>query len=494
MIHKLRSIQAKGYVPDAILDIGAHVGKWTEDCLKIYPSADYFLFEANHYTELKRFAPVKNISVYDSVILNEKSEEITWYEMRTTGDSMFLEKTHYFTNPAITKRPSITLNDFITTNHILKEHNHLFIKIDCQGAEIPILKGASDILNRTDFIVLEIPFFGKYNTGVPTFLEHIQYMDSIGFVPYDIAEEHIICTFNVQIDIIFINKMHSFNQRVQDALLGLPVQKIPHITVLTYCTGYPYEVFQRFAGTLFDTGFSGNLVFVIQDCDKIHVTQLQKTYKKVSYYIDDVVNSRHCQQKRYYVFQKILPMLKTDYVLLSDSRDVLFQKNIELYPLDPTVDCYFFEEDFHIGMCNYNKDWLKPIEGELGIEIISRIKDKKIICSGTTYGSIKGIQKYLERMCDLMTHKIHTRNTPGFDQGIHNYLIYIEGFDTIKTKLLSNEDNLVNTLQYASHKGMNVHNQLVNIHNEPSYIAHQWDRLPKSMTDRLNPRYKFTNI
>jgi hypothetical protein len=97
-------------------------------------------------------------------------------------------------------------------------------------------------------------------------------------------------------------------------------------------------------------------------------------------------------------------------------------------------------------------------------------------------------------MCDLMTNKIHTESTPGFDQGIHNYLIYIEGFDTLKIKILLNEDNLVNTLQYASHKFMNGQSQLVNIHNEPSYVVHQWDRLPPYMTSRLNPRYKFTNI
>jgi hypothetical protein len=267
-----------------------------------------------------------------------------------------------------------------------------------------------------------------------------------------------------------------------------------HITVLTYCTGYRYEVFQRFAGTLFDTGFSGNLVFVIQERDKPHIIRLQETYKNVSYYVDDVDNPRHCQQKRYYVFQKILPTLSTDYVFLSDSRDVLFQRNMELYPLDPTVDCFFFEEGLSIGSCPHNIAWLTPIETELGIEIISRIKDKKIICSGTTYGSKKGIQTYLDRMCDLMSNKIHTESTPGFDQGIHNYLIRIEGFDTLKIKLLTNEDNLVNTLQYAAHKFMNGQSQLVNIHNEPSYVVHQWDRLPDYMTSRLNPRYKFTNI
>lgn len=104
-------------------------------------------------------------------------------------------------------------------NNILQDSNNILIKIDCQGAEIPILKGATNILNKTDFIILELPLFGQYNEGVPTFLEHITYMDSIGFTPYDILDNHYINGFNMQIDILFINKSHNFNTIVNELLL-----------------------------------------------------------------------------------------------------------------------------------------------------------------------------------------------------------------------------------------------------------------------------------
>jgi mannosyltransferase OCH1-like enzyme len=269
-------------------------------------------------------------------------------------------------------------------------------------------------------------------------------------------------------------------------------------TIITYCSGYRYEVFRRFAGTLFDTGFNGNLIFVIKKCDLEHLKQLMETYKNVTYYMDDNENnSRYCPQKRYYIYQNILKNLKTDYVLLCDSRDLFFQKNIEWYPIDKNIDLYFFEEGLNINNCNTNKDWLKFIEKELNMkenDIISQVQDKKIICSGTTYGKLNGIKIYVDRMCDLMTNKI--RSNPemgGLDQGIHNYLIYIEGFQNMKTKHLKNEDNLVNTLQYANYKFMNEFNQIINIHKEPSYIVHQWDRLPDYMTERLCAKYDFSN-
>jgi hypothetical protein len=132
---------------------------------------------------------------------------------------MFREKTHHFIDCEIIERETIDLNSYVLEKNILNDVQNVFIKIDCQGAEIPILKGASSIIKKTDFILLEIPLFGEYNEGVPSFLDHISYMNSIGFNIYDILENHYINGFNIQTDILFINKNHSFNKIVNDMLL-----------------------------------------------------------------------------------------------------------------------------------------------------------------------------------------------------------------------------------------------------------------------------------
>jgi len=66
---------------------------------------------------------------------------------------------------------------------------------------------------------LEIPLFGQYNEGVPNFLEHIAFMDSIGFTSYDILENHYINNFNMQVDMLFINKNHNFNKIVNESIM-----------------------------------------------------------------------------------------------------------------------------------------------------------------------------------------------------------------------------------------------------------------------------------
>jgi len=216
MFNKIQILKEKGYYPDTILDIGAHHGNWTNSMKQIYNNSKYYLFEAINYLELNQYND-PNVKCFN-VLLNDKIEQVQWYEMKNTGDSMFKEKTYHFDNCKTIIRESIDLNNYIIQNNILQETKNILIKIDCQGAEIPILKGSTSILEKTDFIILEIPLFGQYNENVPNFLEHITFMDIIGFVTYDIIDNHYINKFNMQVDIMFINKKHHFNTTVNNLL------------------------------------------------------------------------------------------------------------------------------------------------------------------------------------------------------------------------------------------------------------------------------------
>jgi len=218
MFDKINILKEKGYFPDTILDIGAHHGNWTNSMKQIYNNSKYYLFEGIDYSELNRFQNDDNVNVYN-VILNDKIDTVNWYQMKNTGDSIFKEKTYHFNNCQVIKRDTIDLNTHILNNNLFQDSKNILIKIDCQGAEIPILKGSTSILEKTDFIILEIPLFGEYNEGVPNFLEHIQFMDSIGFNTYDIIDNHYINKFNMQVDVLFINKKHNFNHIVNKLII-----------------------------------------------------------------------------------------------------------------------------------------------------------------------------------------------------------------------------------------------------------------------------------
>ena len=221
MFDKIRILKEKGYCPDTILDIGAHHGNWTCAMKQIYDQSKYHLFEAIDYSELNRFDNDAKVVVHH-VLLNDKINQVVWYQMKNTGDSMFREKTGHSIKCEVINRETIDLDTYVLQNNaFLDDANHILVKIDCQGAEIPILKGCPSILEKTDFIILEIPLFGQYNEGVPTFLEHVAFMDSIGFNIYDIVDNHCINGFNMQVDVLFIKKNHNFNTLVNELLMHL---------------------------------------------------------------------------------------------------------------------------------------------------------------------------------------------------------------------------------------------------------------------------------
>ena len=225
MLERLRALRSKGFIPDTVLDIGAYHGTWTAECRLVYPEANYYLYEGIEYPELDRFRTLEysnTIKVFSGTILNDKETDIVWYQQKNTGDSMFRERTHYFENCEKVIRSTTTLDRHLVEQQGMNPSSmgKILIKIDTQGSEIPILKGGMRVVEKADFILLEVPFFGEYNKDVPGFRAHLEFMESIGFIPFDLFERHEMKGYNVQVDILFIHKNHEWNETVKKDLLN----------------------------------------------------------------------------------------------------------------------------------------------------------------------------------------------------------------------------------------------------------------------------------
>ena len=261
------------------------------------------------------------------------------------------------------------------------------------------------------------------------------------------------------------------------------------IDIITYISGYPYEVFDRFIGSLNDTGFSGKIYLIINTQDKPVIKLLRNKYSNIYPVVDNIPKKIHLNCHRFFCIKQLLKQkFDSDYFLLCDSRDVLFQKNIEEFNYHPNIDIYGFQEGITIAQEKvFNTPWIKILEQIVKEPIYDFIADNKIICCGTTIGKHDAIQKYVNTMCDIIE-----RNNIGMnlDQGIHNYLLYLNKLN-LNIKILSNEDNLVNTI------GNDIHNidengSILNCNNEISYIVHQYDRCSKDNRQKLSKKYNFT--
>ena len=210
IVNALQKLKSFGFEPKNILDIGANKGKWTlEIKKKVFPKADYTLIEAIDYEELEKLSVKHDNINYKNILLDEIERLVTWYEKRNTGDSIFKENTGYFDDCKEIKRSATTLDLVFNKNEVFE-----LIKIDCQGAEIPILKGGNSLVQKSSVIILEVPFMGEYNIGAPNFYEHINYMENIGYRVFDIVELHRVDNILIQIDIIFIKQGHDFENKV----------------------------------------------------------------------------------------------------------------------------------------------------------------------------------------------------------------------------------------------------------------------------------------
>jgi FkbM family methyltransferase len=161
--------------PKVVYDIGACVKHWARHAERIWDSK-VFLFDANMNLR-KLYNRVGN--EYFLGVLSDENKVVKFYEdeFNLGGNSYYKENTvHYNESHA-------KLVDATTLNDVVYERDWPLpdmIKLDVQGAEVDILKGASKILKNCTDIILEAQVI-DYNSGAPKENEVIEFMKSIGY-------------------------------------------------------------------------------------------------------------------------------------------------------------------------------------------------------------------------------------------------------------------------------------------------------------------------
>ncbi len=121
---------------------------------------------------------------FETALLGAQTgEEVEFIQMET-GSSVFEES-----SPYARKRIKKKLQ---TLDNLLEKHQGFqqidFLKLDVQGYELEVLKGASSILKRAEFVLLETSFI-PINKGCPLILEVMIFMDTMGFRPFDFCSQ-----------------------------------------------------------------------------------------------------------------------------------------------------------------------------------------------------------------------------------------------------------------------------------------------------------------
>jgi FkbM family methyltransferase len=167
--------------PKTVFDVG--IGYGTHELYKAYPKADFFLVEP-----LKEF---KSVLEEISTKVNSK----IYY--KALGDTIGIKEINVEANPELSslkERPKRDVPskkrkvDVTTFDAILKENlnieSPILIKIDTEGCELEVLKGAENLLELTDIVIAEVSISKRFENSY-AFEDLIIFMKEKNFIVFD---------------------------------------------------------------------------------------------------------------------------------------------------------------------------------------------------------------------------------------------------------------------------------------------------------------------
>ena len=201
-----RHIKQCGFNPATIVDVG--VATDTDDLYMHFPGAKYLFVEPCVEFERSLQALVQRFpgSVYMLAAAGATNGEITINVSQDLGGSSVFRTIEAEDGAYIMKPRTVPMFKIDTMWDTLELQGPALLKVDVQGGEIEVLKGADQILNNFEVIMLEVGVIEQY-IGQPILHEYVSYMADRGYVVYDIIHAGYADTgLLAQIDMVFVKK------------------------------------------------------------------------------------------------------------------------------------------------------------------------------------------------------------------------------------------------------------------------------------------------
>jgi FkbM family methyltransferase len=175
------------FEPKHIVDVGANHGTWTREALNFFPNAYYTLIEPQYWMK---------DSILDVLEANDKVKFHPFGAGEIEGSFQFtiLDRDDscsfkYSVEEAKAKGYKQLTLPVVTLNKLLSEEKLPtpdIIKIDAEGLDIEVLKGASNYFRKTEIFMVEAGVVNKSFDN--SFLKLINFMDENGYRLFEITD------------------------------------------------------------------------------------------------------------------------------------------------------------------------------------------------------------------------------------------------------------------------------------------------------------------
>ena len=199
----LQNLKKKNFCPGVVIDIGAYEGLWSLDVLEVFPQAKILMIEAQE-SKAPFLKAIKNqhgnVSYAISLLSSQDGVMKSFADNETAS---FIVK-HEAPNVVYKKIKTQSLDTLLAG---MKFPFPDFLKLDVQGHELEILKGAEKSLAHSTVCLLEVSLLNLGNDD-PLLSDVVSFMDNKGFQAYDISQliRRPFDNALFQADIFFVKK------------------------------------------------------------------------------------------------------------------------------------------------------------------------------------------------------------------------------------------------------------------------------------------------
>lgn len=244
--------------------------------------------------------------------------------------------------------------------------------------------------------------------------------------------------------------------------------------ILSAAAGYNWKQLEIFVRSL-RKFYSQKVVLILNNPNNELISNL-KCFQ-IDFLNTNIIPFKSYQSRYQYYFDYLNNNKIYENVLLTDSKDVFFQN--DPFNFFYKKDLNFFLEDEIIQNSSVNIKWIKRTVGN---SLLKKIMHQRISCCGQVIGTYKSILNY----CDIMNKNIITypykpsihsllfnRKIKGWDQGIHNYLVYSDIFKNVD--FYDNKSGDIATLSLSEKLNFNNRGRLINKNGNEYSVIHQYD-------------------
>jgi FkbM family methyltransferase len=183
----LDTLRQHGFDPRFMVDVGAYHGEWTQFAKRLFPNTGVLMVEAQTAKQarlLQLARQLGSVELSAALLGAEDGIIVPFFEMET-GSSVFVEG-------QAEGRSRIELStqrlDRVLADCGKSETPIDLMKLDVQGYELEVLKGAEQALARTEIIVAEASIM-QINQGCPLIRDVIECLSQRDFVLIDLGAQ-----------------------------------------------------------------------------------------------------------------------------------------------------------------------------------------------------------------------------------------------------------------------------------------------------------------